>query len=76
MIPFSVLMSIYIKEKPEYVQACFESLLRQTVQAEEWVVVEDGPLAEEMYNLLDKYQSEHQGLIRRVKLEENQGLGR
>lgn len=32
---FSVLMSIYIKEKPEYVRECFESLLQQNVQADE-----------------------------------------
>ena len=71
----SVLMSIYIKEKPEYVDECFQSLLRQTVQADEWVVVEDGPLTEEMYALLDRYQRENPGLIRRVPLKENQGLG-
>ncbi|MBR1796580.1 MAG: glycosyltransferase [Clostridiales bacterium] len=72
---FSVLMSLYIKEKPEYAKACFDSLLRQTVQADEWVIVEDGPLTEEMYDLLDKYQAEHPGLIKRVPLEKNQGLG-
>ena len=38
---FSVLMSLYIKEKVEYAEACFESLLRQTVLADEWVIVED-----------------------------------
>ena len=41
---FSVLMSLYIKEKPEYARACFDSLLNQTVLADEWVIVEDGPL--------------------------------
>ena len=75
MAELSVLMSIYIKEKPEYVEECFQSLLRQTVQADEWVVVEDGPLSEEMYNLLDRYQKEYPGLIKRVPLRENQGLG-
>ncbi len=73
--PFSILMSLYIKEKPEYAQACFESLLRQTVKADEWVIVEDGSLTDEMYALLDKYQSENPGLIKRVPLEVNQGLG-
>lgn len=75
MAEFSVLMSIYIKEKPEYVRACFRSLLEQTVQADEWVVVEDGPLTEEMYALLDQYQKDLPGLIHRVPLEKNQGLG-
>lgn len=72
---FSVLMSIYIKEKPEYVRSCFQSLLAQTIPASEWVVVEDGPLTEEMYAVLDEYQKAYPGLIRRVPLEKNQGLG-
>ena len=75
MASFSVLMSIYIKEKPEYVDECFKSLLRQTVQADEWVVVEDGPLSEEMYRLLDRYEVNNPGLIKRIPLKKNQGLG-
>ena len=75
MAELSVLMSLYIKEKPEYARACFESLLRQTVQADEWVVVEDGPLTDSMYALLEEYQKAHPGLIKRVPLEKNQGLG-
>lgn len=72
---FSVLMSLYINEKAEYVKACFDSLLAQTVPATEWVVVEDGPLTDEMYTLLDTYQDTHPGLIRRFLLEKNCGLG-
>lgn len=72
---FSVLMSIYIKEKPEYVIECFESLLAQTVKADEWVVVEDGPLTAEMYKLLDEYECKYPNLIKRVPLKENVGLG-
>ena len=75
MAKFSVLMSLYIKEKPQYVEECFQSLLRQTVQADEWVVVEDGPLTEELYAVLDKYQKEYPGLIKRVPFKENRGLG-
>lgn len=75
MAQLSVLMSLYIKEKPEYARACFESLLRQSVQADEWVIVEDGPLTEEMYTLLTEYQEKYPGLIKRISLEKNQGLG-
>lgn len=71
----SVLMSLYIKEKTEYAKACFDSLLNQTVQADEWVIVEDGPLSDEMYALLDEYQKKYPGLIKRVPFEKNQGLG-
>ena len=75
MASFSVLMSVYIKEKPEYIRACFDSLLRQTVQADEWVIVEDGPLTDELYSVLDEYQKAYPGLIKRVPQEKNQGLG-
>lgn len=75
MAQLSVLMSLYIKEKPEYAKACFDSLLRQTVQADGWLIVEDGPLSEEMYTLLNKYQSDYPDLIKRVPLKKNQGLG-
>ncbi len=68
-------MSIYVKEKPEYVEECFKSLLRQTVKADEWVVVEDGPLTQELYDLLDRYQKDNPGLIKRIRIDKNQGLG-
>ena len=72
---FSVLLSIYIKEKPEYARACFESLLCQTIKADEWVIVEDGPLTDELYALLDEYESKYPNLLNRVPLRENRGLG-
>ncbi len=72
---FSVLMSIYGKEKPEYARECFESLLHQTVPADEWVIVEDGKLTDELYALLEEYEGKYAGLIKRVPLETNRGLG-
>ena len=74
-IKFSVLMSLYIKEKTEYARECFDSLAAQTVKASEWVIVEDGPLTPEMYNLLDEYEKKYPGLIKRVPFEVNRGLG-
>ena len=58
-----------------YVKECFNSLLNQTEKADEWVIVEDGPLSEEMYGLLERYQNDYPGLIKRVPLEKNNGLG-
>ena len=75
MAGLTVLMSLYIKEKPEYAKECFDSLLNQTVPADEWVIVEDGPLTDEMLALLDEYQKKNPGLIRRISLKHNQGLG-
>lgn len=72
---FSVLMSLYVREKAEYARACFESLLSQTVPATEWVIVEDGPLTDELYALLDEYEQKYPNLIKRVPIKENVGLG-
>ena len=73
---FSVLLSLYFKEKPQNVRECFESLISQTATADEWVIVEDGPLTEELYAVLDEYENKYPNLIKRVPLKENQGLGR
>lgn len=68
-------MSLYKKEKPEYARQCFDSLLRQTAPADEWVIVEDGPLTPELYQVLNEYDARFPGLIHRVPLKENRGLG-
>lgn len=68
-------MSLYIKEKAEYVRQCFDSLLNQTVKATEWVVVEDGPLTSELYAVLDEYENKNPGLLKRVPFKDNRGLG-
>lgn len=41
---YSVLMSFYDKEKPEYLKESIESMLSQTLKPEQFVIVKDGPL--------------------------------
>ena len=48
MEKFSVLMSVYIKEKAEYLRVCLDSILENTVVPNEIVIVKDGPLTEEL----------------------------
>lgn len=67
---YSVLMSLYKKEKPEYLRMALDSMLHQTVTPDEIVMVEDGPLTPELYAVLDEYPTLH-----RVKNETNLGLG-
>lgn len=71
MEKYSVLMSLYKKEKPEYLVLAIDSMLNQTVAPDEIVIVEDGPLTQELYDVLDKYEEK----ITRVKNETNIGLG-
>lgn len=45
---YSVLISVYYKEKAEYLIECLESMVHQTVQPSEIVIVKDGKLTAEL----------------------------
>ncbi|WP_061019349.1 glycosyltransferase [Vibrio splendidus] len=70
---FSVLCSLYFKEEPAYLEQCFESLAWQTLEANEVVVVHDGPLTDALYETLDKWKKKLP--IKEVILPKNVGLG-
>ena len=72
---FSVLMSLYRKEKPAFLRECLESLINQTVLADEWVIVKDGPLTVELEAVLSEYECRYPNLIKYVVFDKNQGLG-
>ena len=76
MSKFSVLMSLYIKEKPEYFDECMESVIHQTFLPTEIVIVLDGPITEQLQNRVDYYLEKYPDLVRTVPLRENQGLGK
>lgn len=75
MEKYSVLMSLYIKEKPEYLWLAIDSILNQTVAPDEIVVVKDGPLTDELNAVLQKYTTTHPKLFNIVSSEKNLGLG-
>ena len=75
MEKFSVLMSLYIKEKPEYFDQCMKSILSNTVLPNEIVIVLDGPITDELRSVLNKYVGQQPELYNVVPLEKNQGLG-
>lgn len=70
---FSVLMSLYKKESEVYFNEALLSIEAQSSQPSEVVVVHDGPLTDELYNILDKWRSKLP--LKEVILEQNQGLG-
>lgn len=67
-------MSVYAKERPEYLREALDSVFAQTRPADEVVVVEDGPLTPELYAVLEAESAAHREL-RRAPLAENHGLG-
>ena len=74
--PYSVLMSVYFKEKPEFLKLSIDSMLNQTVAPDEIVLVEDGPLTNELYEVINDYTDKYQEIFHRVVNETNLGLGK
>ncbi|MDD7214543.1 MAG: glycosyltransferase, partial [Clostridia bacterium] len=72
---FSVLMSIYYKENPDFLRQCLDSIVGQTVFPTEIVIVKDGPLTDELDEVLREYSAKNEGLYKFVPLETNHGLG-
>lgn len=71
---FSILLSVYIKEKPEYLKCSLDSIFSQTIKNYEVIIVEDGPLTDELYNILNEYENKY-NCIKRIPLKNNMGLG-
>lgn len=73
---FTVLMSVYEKEQAIYLKECLDSILvNQSIRPTELVIVEDGPLTQELNSVLDEYQETYSNIIKRIKLQSNKGLG-
>ena len=73
---FSVLMSIYSKENPAFFDLSLNSILcDQTIIPNEFVLVCDGPLNEELEKVMEKYLILYPDILKIYRLEENGGLG-
>lgn len=74
-VNYSVLMSVYYKERPAFLRAAMESILTQTVQTDNFVLVCDGPLTEALNLVLDEMSGLFGETLLIVRLKENSGLG-
>lgn len=71
---YSVLMSVYHKEQPEYLRDSINSMLNQTVKPDEIVLVKDGPLTEALEKVIYEYKDNP--ILNVFELKENVGLGK
>ena len=72
---FSVLMSVYQKEKPEYLREALQSVIHQSMVPQEIVLMQDGRLTDGLYQVIDETKREYPGL-KTFEIAENGGLGR
>ena len=67
-------MSVYHKEKPNYLVECLESIHKSTIMPNQIVIVKDGPLTEELDKIIDDFASKYDN-YKILPLEQNVGLG-
>lgn len=71
----SVLMSVYIKEKPEFLDMSLKSLYGQSVKPNQIVLVEDGALTPALHKVILRYKKLKNIKFETVKLKKSKGLG-
>lgn len=71
---FSVAMSVYKNDTPSQLSEALESVCTQSLPADEIYLVIDGPIGDELKEVIDKY-SEKYGNFTINQLDENKGLG-
>lgn len=72
---YSVLMSVYHKEKPEYLRESMESIYHQTIPTDNFVLVCDGPLNPELDAVIAEMQEKFGDRLYVHRLAKNGGLG-
>jgi len=73
---FSVIISVYKNDKPEFVRVALDSMLvHQSVKPDEIVLVQDGPVPDDLSSLLSEYEGKYSDVMHIIRLEKNGGLG-
>lgn len=74
-LKYSILMSVYHKEKPEWLITSIDSMLKQTVKADQFVIVKDGELTEGLDRVIESYNNQYPELFTIIRIPNNVGLG-
>lgn len=72
---FSVLMGVYYKDNPEYFKQAIDSILSQTIKSNDIVLSIDGPIFDELLEVVNDYISRYKE-IHPLWLPENIGQGK
>lgn len=72
---YSVLMSVYAKEKASYLKTAMDSIWSQTVQTDDFVLVCDGALTDELNAVIEEMLERHANELHVIRLPECGGLG-
>lgn len=56
-------MSVYKKENPGFLKESIQSMLNQTKKPNEFILIEDGPLTKELYDVIDFFVQKSQNFL-------------
>ena len=71
---FSVSISVYKKDKPEFFRQALDSIINQTLPPSEVVLVVDGPVPNEIKMVIKEYETKH-GYFKIIWIKKNVGHG-
>lgn len=73
-------MSVYVRDNPRFLQASITSVVNQLAgldnSSAEFVLVKDGPLTDELNNVIEHYAQNYPRLFKIISLGSNKGLGK
>lgn len=76
MKSFSVITSVYKNDKPEFVSVALDSMMvHQSIKPDDIVLVQDGPVPDELSAVLTEYETKYPEVMHVIRLEKNGGLG-
>ena len=75
MRSYSVLMCVYRGENPLYFREAVQSMLSQTVSPNDFVIVCDGPLTDELNTVINNFINSNPKIMNIIRLPANVGVG-
>lgn len=74
MDKYSVLMTVYTKDNPDFFSLALDSMANQTYKPDEIVLVKDGPVTDALQRIIDEHISKGVPIVQ-IQLDKNLGLG-
>ena len=71
---YSVLITVYNKDNPQYFEQALNSMINQTSRPNEIVIVKDGKINDNLQKVIEKWKEVYKNIVE-VNLEKNVGLG-
>lgn len=73
--PFSVVLPVYDGEEPEHFRTALDSVFRQTTPPDELLVVEHGPLTDELNAVVESFRKKHPDSLTVERVHPNLAFG-